>query len=786
MTHTASRPTAVLVAAIAAFWLAGAAGSRAADTPDATKVDLSVYYGFEQLEIFKLEQRSHSLLASDLNGDGLRDLMVVDNSHSRLDLLEQRSEKPDSIPSASSSSSVNYLENHWRFEHRKIPVDKQVESLALGDFNGDGRRDAAYFGAPDRLIVRFQTAEDDWTQRKSFRLPDVEPAQWNLAAGDLDGDGRDDLAVLGQYETFIIYQQQDGTLSAGTRLMNTSEKLALAQIADVDGDARHDLCYVSGDGQQRVLCVRFQSEDGQLGPELRFDLERTRAITLFDVDKQPGNEVLTIDSQTGRVEMLKLRRPDPDSKELAARLIQYGFGRQGSRGDRDLATGDIDGDGLSDVVVTDPKAAQIIVFRQTERQRLDLGSAYPGLMDSQQVRVSDFDGDGAGEIVVLSVEEKTVGLSRFSEGRITFPQSLPVGGDPIAVEVADLNDDGVDEVVYISRERDGRSSRYLLQALARDDDGSWKPHLFAGPQGVALELRGTPSRLVHLDANNDNRPDFLVFLELDRAPHLLAMNEQGVPTEVTTQRGIRLGNMSPGAVFIGHGEETLILAAQNNFARRLQLDEDQQWRVIDQYNAAESSARIEGAAVIDLDGQPGREVVLVDSGIQKLRVLRREDGLFRRWTEVEIGQFPFESTRVADLNGDGSDDLLLFGRGKFAVLYANRVDPVLTEITSFETTLDDTFFSDVVAGDLNGDGHTDLAVIDTRSHYVEILDYDRQLGLRHALHFKVFQEKSLIGENVSTGEPREALIADVTGDERPDLILLAHDRVLIYPQDDGK
>ena len=31
-------------------------------------------------------------------------------------------------------------------------------------------------------------------------------------------------------------------------------------------------------------------------------------------------------------------------------------------------------------------------------------------------------------------------------------------------------------------------------------------------------------------------------------------------------------------------------------------------------------------------------------------------------------------------------------------------------------------------------------------------------------------------------EPREAIVADVTGDGKKDLLLLVHDRVLIYPQ----
>jgi hypothetical protein len=31
-------------------------------------------------------------------------------------------------------------------------------------------------------------------------------------------------------------------------------------------------------------------------------------------------------------------------------------------------------------------------------------------------------------------------------------------------------------------------------------------------------------------------------------------------------------------------------------------------------------------------------------------------------------------------------------------------------------------------------------------------------------------------------EPREVVVADVTGDGKKDLLLLVHDRVLIYPQ----
>ena len=63
---------------------------------------------------------------------------------------------------------------------------------------------------------------------------------------------------------------------------------------------------------------------------------------------------------------------------------------------------------------------------------------------------------------------------------------------------------------------------------------------------------------------------------------------------------------------------------------------------------------------------------------------------------TQISYFQYESIDVADLNGDGRDDLVLVGRNQFAVLYAGRTDPALSEIASYETKLKDTYFADVV------------------------------------------------------------------------------------------
>ena len=310
---------------------------------------------------------------------------------------------------------------------------------------------------------------------------------------------------------------------------------------------------------------------------------------------------------------------------------------------------------------------------------------------------------------------------------------------------------------------------------------------------MTLELKGTPNRIQRLDLNNDGRPEFMLFGGTDKAPTLFSLDEKGVPKELKTEGGIQLGNVQPGAVFFGQLQGPALLVAQDKFVRNMRFDDATKgWQVADQFNSVEAIAKTVGAATLNLDGQPGNEIVLIDVGVQKLKILRQQEGVYRPWQEIELGRFPFKSVHVADLNGDEQDDLLLFGQGKFAVLYSGRAVPTMKELATFETKNEKTFFADVVGGDLNGDAQPDLAVIDTRTHNIEILNFTpgtpgQSASLRSAIGFQIFEEKNFGREDEGGDfEPRESLIVDVTNDGRPDLVLLVHDRILIYPQDDGR
>ncbi len=754
--------------------------------------ELTDQYGFRPLELFKLSERSANMVAGDLNHDGLNDLVIADNSHSRIDLLLQRAAQPAADPGA--KVEVNQFRPHWRFEHRKLSVDHEIAAMALGDFNSDGRTDIAYFAAPDKLVIRTQPNAGEWTEKTTIRLPEVPALAWVVLAGDLNSDKRDDIAVLGLNQTYLLYQQKDGKLAAPESLFNTSQRMTLGQIADLDGDGRKDLCYLSHDEGDQAFAARLQGQDGRLGPELKFDLTKPRSVSIANLDKTPQVELLTVDSATGRIKLFQMERPAAKPGELAGRLIHYGLGQQGAGRDRDLAAADLNGDGLTDVVVADPEAARMIVFTQRKGAGLEQGVAFSGLVGAEQVRAADLDGDGSAEVVVLSTKEKTIGLSRFQDGRLTFPQTLPLAGkEPIALELADLNGDKQLEVVFLTKARAARETSFAFEALRRTTEGIWEPQLFDGKTSVALELKGNPNRIQRMDLNGDGRPEFMVFAGSDKAPTLFSLDEKGVIKEVKSEGGIPLGNVLPGAVSFGQLQSPALLVAQDKFVRNMRFDEQTKgWQVSDQYNLSETNAKAVGAATLNLDGQPGNEIVLVDVGIQKLRVLRLEGNAYRPWQEIELGRFPYRSSYVADLNGDGQDDLLLFGTGKFAVLYSGRADPTMRELASYETKRQKAFFADVVGGDLNGDGQPDLAAIDTQSHYIEILNFtpktaEQGAQLRPALAFQVFEEKSFSREEEGGDfEPRESLIVDVTNDGLADLVLLIHDRVLIYPQDNGR
>jgi hypothetical protein len=480
-------------------------------------------------------------------------------------------------------------------------------------------------------------------------------------------------------------------------------------------------------------------------------------------------------------------QPSEASPEsLPSRLLQYGIGAAGATRERAIAAADIDGDSLSDVIVSDPEQAQVLLYRQNGIDGLGMAEVFPGLLGVTDLAVADIDADSKQDIVLLSSKEGVVALSRFAEGRITFPESIfkkPDGAELAAVTIIENN--GKPQIVLALTVGTGNSMKLEFQRLTRAESGEW----VRAESDKKIELTGAVGargvRLVKMDVNQDGRMDVLSVPSgtSKNGVQVLLQLEDGTLEVAKQTSQLDLGVSAAGRTFVSKDR---LLVARDSFARAMSFGANG-WKVEDQFNAGETSASLEGVALLNLDGTEGDEIVLVDTGVRKLRVLRKQDGVYRPWKEVELGGLQFTSSIVADLNGDKLEDLLLVGAQHFSVLYTGRSDSELKEIASFESDRDDSYPADVIAGDINGDGKVDLSVIDTSIDGVEILNFDSTKGIREATHFRVFEEKRLVSSDKDRGtEPREGIVADVTSDGRFDLILLCHDRLILYPQDSGE
>ncbi len=770
MRDTSSRRNGLVLA-----WglgLVAVAGVRA-DEPQ-----LADYYGFRPLEIYKLDDRITGLLIRDLDGDKTDDIAVINNARSRIDLLlSTAGRNEDESPL---KTEANLVPSSRRMRLKTIPVNKEIVSLQAGDFNADGKIDLVYYGTPAEVIILHGQGDGRFGEPRRITTGEAVESSTSLAVGDLNRDGKQDLVLVAANELVTILQLENGRMSEPERLPHTAARPSILKAVDLDGDGGDDICLLDG-GSDDPIRVRFSVEGGRLGPEQRFHIEMPRAIAYAPLDKEPGAELLAIESQSGRAKVFTLSETEEDESGRRGRLIFFPLPTGDARG-RALALGDLDGDKKADVVVTDPANAQFLVYLQGPTG-LVRGQTYPNLAGGRVVAVADLDGDGSGEVVVLSEQEKQIGRAQFRDGRLTFPAPLPISGDPVAMDVADLDGDKRPEVLYVTQ-NEGKSGSYVLRGLKREPSGTFIPYRWGQSDSVNLEgLNGNPPAMRVLDVNRDGLTDVLVFKPFGSPLLLLGRPGGEPPAPIGGSLGPLVGASAAGISMTAPGEAAL-LVAQNTFARSIVLNKDGQWEVKDQFNAGRGSAQVIGAAALDTNGDGQKEVVLLDKGSKSLIFLDEREGVYRPGGTLSVGTFDFVGTDVADLDGDGRDDLLLAGTDKFGVVLTGRKGQRLKQIASYETSRKDALLGDLIAGDVNGDGRTDLVITDVGEHALELVAFDGRNELTRALAFKIFEKKSFRDRD-SLVEPRDLGLGDVDGDGRTDIVLIVHNRVLVYRQDPG-
>lgn len=781
--------------------------------------NISAYYGFGEMEIIKLDWDIKALTIADFNGDKRKDIAVVNDRKSQIELLIQK----EAIGPGETDVSVdpqdvdiNQIKPPSRFYRDSVPVSQKVYGFVCGDLNSDGLTDLAFYGEPEGLYVIFQKADQtresatekgipkklSWHVRKKIKIDDdflpssPLPGSKLLVCADLNNDGRDDLVLAGRKAVHIILQKEDGSLAEPVKYPVSAMTLGI-EVRDLNGDNINDLILITNDDEKPVH-VRFGLPTGQFGPEVQFFIEKPWVFTLYDVDNDGCDEILTIDYASKRLVCYKYAAETEKDADWPILFYPLASGRENTK--RDLLVGDFDGDGLADVVISDPEAAELIFYKQTKETGLTEPVRFPAFADIESLSAADIDGDGKSEIAVLSVKEKVIGLSKYKDDRLTFPKPIDLCGEPLAMELADVDGDGKIDCVYVSKDaNDARFLRVIYDvnsAIKAEQDQSSKT------SGLRLaKLSSNPDGLKVLDVDHDGLQDVLIF-EKYNPPPLLVRQTQKRKFEVVDSpkaQSSLIKDASIASIAVAdvdkQGTDEL-LVAQKNFARSLVFAKGESWSIIDQYNAKSTENNISAVAAFDMHkpdpaGRP--DILLLDGTKGQLQILETDaDKTYRYRKELNVGRWNSTAKHLkmlfAPLTGNEAKSIVLFDSEKFALITPPRVDKFqhhLEQMFNYETKIKDGVYGNLAAGDINSDKRADIVMVEYNQNHIEILALDSENKPVPAMRFKLFEQKSYREElpNKSSVEPREMRIADVTGDGKDDLVTIIHDRIIIYPQD---
>lgn len=316
------------------------------------------------------------LLAADLNGDGRTDLSVANYTLVRTYL--------------SSGDGVTF----------KAPFDLspggQLQSLAAGDTNRDGRMDLVVPTVSATSSVRTALGNGDGTFQTPLSTPATSPP-YGLILADVNGDRIPDILSQQQKNLVVQLGQGDGTFLAEQKtpaLIQSASSGAALTAADLDGDGVLDVVAVNPIEQS--FGILFGQPGGFAAP------------LVTALSGTPVQAVVSDFNQDGVLDLgLGLARTS-QAVELMQGLGGRRFGPLPTLrlpvNVRLMAQGDLNGDGVDDLVALDAGSLSNNVFIYLGVGKARFAAKAPLSVPAAAVgaAVGDWDGDGKLDLVTLS------------------------------------------------------------------------------------------------------------------------------------------------------------------------------------------------------------------------------------------------------------------------------------------------------------------------------------------------------------------------------------------------
>lgn len=710
--------------------------------------------------ILDTQEAPVAVAVGDVTGDGRQDVVVANSNANRLTVF----------PQDSTGTLLPYV--------LELDTGGEPFSVAIGNLDGDeaGRNDIVVANWVDATITVF--SQDDSGKFSSQEIP-VGLNPYSVAVGDVLGDDRDDLVVANSGDhTLSLFEQRDGSLvlvsTASTGLSPRS-----VAIGDVAGDGGDDVV-VANWGDDTLSVFTFEEKDASRGVVSTLVTgKRPASVTIGDVDANGADDVIAANSTDNTVGVFRQFREGG-----VGTLAEKPWTLSTDASPVSVAVAELNGDFRKDLVVATSQRT-LSVFLQEPSGTLPSRPAFSllpeidpiteeadgdPLLPGRFLATGDVNGDGRSDVVLVGVNlpistvRGLVGV--YLQRGLLSTQTLATGDGPADLEVGDVNGDGRSDIVVANKvgESGGTLSVYL-QSLSGTLPSSPSPTIHLAAEGAPV---ATPSSIALGDMNGDGRsdvavadqfgPEVRVYLQatsgaLPEEPSLTVVTEEGVHT-------LAVGDVlrAAGSEVTGGGDGRNDIAVANSTGSvTLYLQREEPPHFLPAPSLTLGTDLPGSILIRDLSGDGRDDVVVVNQRLARVTVFSpNRAGEFTAAT-FETPRFP-QLMAVGDLNGDGADDLAVASLDTLQVLFQGKgtlipADPMPLRERPV----------DLAIGDVSGDGRSDLVVA---HHFSSTVAVYPQNSAGHLTPGDV--------QEFDTGQesrPSAVAIGDVSGDGRNEIIV---------------